>query len=80
MTFEEGATYTDFGSNTEVYAAGDFIEVESLGPLRPIPAGQTAQHVEAWYLWKGVKQHQLDADLGAALKPLLAKTSAPSAR
>ena len=76
MPFEEGATYPDFGSNVEIYTAGDFIEVESLGPLRPIAAGQAAQHVESWQLVKGVTAKVDDAALAAALAPLVAQPAA----
>ncbi|MDX2022124.1 MAG: hypothetical protein SF187_17945 [Deltaproteobacteria bacterium] len=72
MPFFEGAIYTDFGSNTEVYTAGDFIEVESLAPLRPIAAGGSAEHTETWFLYKGVNVPEDDVALAAVLAPLLA--------
>lgn len=71
--FFEGATYPDFGSSTEIYTAGDFIEVESLGPLRPIQPGASAEHVETWFLWKDVKAPEDDTALGAVLDPLFAR-------
>ena len=76
MPFEEGATYPDYGSNVEIYTAGDFIEVESLGPLRSIAAGQAVQHVESWQLFKGVAVKADDVALAAALAPLVAKPAA----
>jgi len=81
MPFEQGAVYPDLGCNTEVYTAGDFIEIESVAPLRSIAPGQAAEHLEAWYLFGkvGVTNEQQDLLLAAHIAPLVAKTSAPKA-
>jgi len=72
IPYEEGATYPDFGSNTEVYTAGDFIEVESLGPMRRLEPNQTAEHLERWSLFRNVQVGKTEQDVDAALKPVLA--------
>ncbi len=46
MKYEEGATYPDYNSSVEVFTQGGFIEVESLGPLRTLKPGETAEHTE----------------------------------
>lgn len=46
----ENAVYPDMNSNTEIYAAGSFIEIETLAPLRRVAPGKQAEHVERWEL------------------------------
>jgi len=46
----EGATYPDMNSNTEVYVAGTFVEVETLSPLVKAELGKTIVHREIWEL------------------------------
>jgi hypothetical protein len=40
-------------SNTEIYTAGGFIEVETLAPLQKVHPGETAEHAERWFLFQG---------------------------
>lgn len=67
--YEPGARYPDHGSNTELFTKGDFIEVESLGPLRTLAPGETLSHVERWGLFDGVSLPDDDAALASALAP-----------
>jgi hypothetical protein len=39
-------------SNTEVYTAGSFVEVESLSPLQKLPPGETLVYTERWQLFE----------------------------
>ena len=48
--WEPAARYPDFGCNNEVYAEGDFLEIETLGPLRLVPPDGTVEHTERWFL------------------------------
>jgi hypothetical protein len=54
FTYEEGATYPDYGCNNEFFTAGLFMEVESLSPLRQLEPGDSLEHVERWQLLGGV--------------------------
>lgn len=47
---QEGAVYPDMSSNTELYTAGDFVEVETLAPLHKVAPGDSVEHVERWEL------------------------------
>lgn len=47
------AAHPDYNSNAEIYANEQFLELEALGPLRPLPPGGTAAHVERWQLLQG---------------------------
>ncbi|MDQ3130455.1 MAG: hypothetical protein M3Q99_06810 [Acidobacteriota bacterium] len=46
----ENALYPDLNSNTEIYVAGSFVEIESLAPLRRLVSGESAEHDEVWNL------------------------------
>ena len=48
--FSDGKVYPDMNSNTEVYSAGGFIEIESLSPVKRVDPGQTIEHRERWEL------------------------------
>ncbi|MFI5201853.1 MAG: hypothetical protein ACHQNE_05670 [Candidatus Kapaibacterium sp.] len=47
--------YPDYGCNCETYTAGEFIELESLGPMETLQPGESATHRERWRLFDDVK-------------------------
>lgn len=48
--FVESAIYPDLNSNTEIYTAGSFVEVETLSPLAKLQPNEAVVHVERWEL------------------------------
>ncbi|MBV8072841.1 MAG: hypothetical protein JO270_23260 [Acidobacteriaceae bacterium] len=48
------ATYPDFHCSFEIFSNGDFLELETLGPLVDLAPGQSVSHVETWSLHKDV--------------------------
>jgi hypothetical protein len=50
--FIDEAIYPDLNSNTEIYTAGSFVELESLSPLQKIDSGQFVEHRETWKIEK----------------------------
>lgn len=48
--FDPNAVYPDFGCNNEMYINGDFLEVETLGPLTTLPPDGIVEHTEHWLL------------------------------
>ena len=48
--FQENAVYPDMNSNTELYTAGSFVELESLAPLQKLAPGEATEHAERWRL------------------------------
>ncbi len=70
-----GASYPDFGSNTETYTAGTFIELETLAPIAHLAPGRAAEHVERWFLFKNVDAGASESTLDAAIAQLIAQTS-----
>lgn len=47
-----GEIYPDMNSNMELYTAGNFIEIETLAPLRKLEKGDSTEHFEKWSLDK----------------------------
>jgi len=50
FAFEDDASYPDMNSNTEVYTAGSFVELESLSPLRLLETDDSIVYPETWEL------------------------------
>jgi len=50
FAFDPTILYPDFNCNNEIYINGDFLEIESLGPLTKIQAQGTIEHTEHWLL------------------------------
>lgn len=69
--YVEGMQYADYGANNETYTAANFMELETLGGMRHLNWGETAEHVEKWRLFKNVDTGDTEATLDAALLPLL---------
>ena len=58
------ARYPDFGCNNEIYAEGDFLEIESLGPLGLLAPEATVEHTERWFLSTRDRPRRLAVDRG----------------
>ena len=64
--------YPDFGVSFETFTNNEFLEIETLGPLQPLPQGKTVEHVERWSLHRNVKiPSWTDADLDRVVLPLV---------
>ena len=50
----EGETYPDFGSNFETFTNAEFLELETIGPLKRISEGETIEHKERWVIFNGI--------------------------
>jgi hypothetical protein len=69
--YAHDALYPDMGSNTEIYTAGDFMELESLGPMIRLDPGASVEHLERWHLYDGMTLSTDDDELESALLPVL---------
>jgi hypothetical protein len=47
--------YADFGASYETFVNGDFLELETLGPLEEVEPGTMVEHVERWSLHRNVE-------------------------
>lgn len=67
-----GETYPDFGCSFETFTNNEFLEIETLGPLKKVLPGKTAEQVERWSLHRGVKLTELtDEGIDGAIGALL---------
>ncbi len=48
----ENAFYPDLNSNTEIYTAGNFVELETLAPLIRLKTNESTEHTEHWEISK----------------------------
>jgi hypothetical protein len=61
-------TYADFGASYETFTNGDFLELETLGPLEEVAPGDAVEHVERWSLHRNVEIREwTDAELDRVL-------------
>ncbi|MBC7250699.1 MAG: hypothetical protein H5T62_10495 [Anaerolineae bacterium] len=73
VEYVEGATYPDLGCSLEMYTNNRMLELETLGPLRMVNPQETIEHVEHWFLFRGVKVEGEDEDaIAEAVLPLVA--------
>jgi hypothetical protein len=64
--------YPDFGTSAQLFVNGDFLELETLGPLVDLPPGRSVTHIERWSLHRDVRLDTLDdAELDRVFRPLL---------
>src|SRR5438094_914376 len=69
---EPDKTYPDFGCSFETFTNGDFLEIETLGPMTKVEPDGSVAHVERWSLFRNVKLASFsDAELDKVLPPLL---------
>jgi hypothetical protein len=71
-TPEAGKSYPDFGCSFETFTNGDFLELETVGPIRTVKQGETAEHTERWTLHRNVKiSSWTDDEIDHVVLPLL---------
>lgn len=56
--FTANAAYPDMNSNTEVYTAGLFVELETLSPLVKLAPGEVVSHTERWQLFENMNARE----------------------
>jgi hypothetical protein len=68
--YDPQAEWSDFGCNNEIWVNGNFLELESLGPLAVIPPSGCAEHKEQWFLAR-VNPDESEDSIDTAILPLL---------
>jgi hypothetical protein len=64
--------YPDFNCSFEVFANGEFLELETLGPIADLLSGFSVTHIESWSLHRDVQISQLNEDdLHRVILPIL---------
>jgi hypothetical protein len=67
--YVQGANYPDFGCSVETYTNSDMLEVETVAPLCKLDPEKTVEHVENWFLFKGVETPMNDTDIDKNVLP-----------
>jgi len=66
------AQYPDFHCSFEIFANGDFLEVETLGPLLDLAADATTEHEETWSLHRDIHLAAVsEEEIERVIRPLL---------
>ena len=69
---DPNAVYPDFHCSFEMFTNGDFLEIETLGPLVDLKPDATVEHSERWSLQKDVRLAALsEAEIERVVEPLL---------
>lgn len=64
----ENAVYPDLGTPLQVFLDGDFLELETMGPLAWIQPGQTSEHQETWRLFANCPPARNDQQINDILR------------
>jgi hypothetical protein len=70
-----GKPYPDGGATIEVYSSAEFLELENLGPLTGIAAGESIQLPEDWWLFPQVTIPAGEEAALNALRPFIEQTA-----
>jgi hypothetical protein len=68
--YEARSAYFDFGSSSECYCNGRFIELETLVPIIMLAPGDSVTHVETWELHASVDRPHNEGDVQALVEKL----------
>lgn len=71
ITYQEGATYPDMGTNYQTFTNEDMLEMETVGVLTKLAPGQSAELSETWELYGGVPEVRTEADVEKHILPLV---------
>ena len=77
FNYNPGAVYPDYGSNNEIYIDGNFLEMETLGPLTTIPPAGVVTHLEHWLLTKAIADES-EESIDATILPVVNSFSIPT--
>jgi hypothetical protein len=71
VPFVAEGVYPDLGSNFEAFTNAEFVELETLGPLKRISPGETIVHQESWVVFSKVllPDVQEEEELLQAIEP-----------
>jgi hypothetical protein len=71
---DAAAPYPDFHCSFEIFTNGDFLELETLGPLADLTPGATVEHVERWSLHRDVRLAAVsESEIERVVEPLFSE-------
>ncbi len=56
------AEYPDFGTSAQIFVNGEFLELETLGPLVNLQPGSSVSHIERWSIHQDVTLSEISSD------------------
>ncbi|HLT73103.1 MAG TPA: hypothetical protein VKZ75_10645 [Cyclobacteriaceae bacterium] len=68
--YDPDSSYPDFGCNNEIFVNGEFLEIETLGPLTKLAPGEAAEHRERWLLATATSDER-EESIDSAILPLV---------
>jgi hypothetical protein len=68
IKIQENAVYPDLGTPLQIFLDGDFLELETMGPLECLQPGQTLEHQETWQLFANCPPPRNEQQLKEVLK------------
>lgn len=68
---QKNAKYPDFGCNFELYTDPNSLELETLGPLQNLKPGETAEHVEDWWLFRNIQSGDSESWIDSVIVPII---------
>jgi hypothetical protein len=73
----EGMPYPDGGCSVECYTNSDpnMLELETLGPLEVLEPGEATEHVEHWFLFRGLPAAGDEMAVAHHIEPLAEKAA-----
>jgi len=60
--YEAGAQYADGGCNFETFTNSEMMEIESLGSLKTLAPGESATHIEDWYVFPLTQEMSIESE------------------
>lgn len=73
FAYLDGKVYPDRGANFETFTNADMLEVETMGPLTKLAAGEKVELTEEWQLFVDMPQVVDEADIDKQVRPLAEK-------
>lgn len=72
-TARSNTAYPDFGTSAQLFVNGEFLELETLGPLVDLLPGKSVTHIERWSLHKNIAFQTTndDDEIDRIMLPLL---------
>jgi hypothetical protein len=65
--------YPDNNCSYETYTNERFLEMETLSPMVLLGSGETAEHIETWFLYDNVEKPKNEKDINSSIVPLIGK-------
>ena len=70
--FKKGRAYPDYNNSVQFWTGRGF-ELETLAPFSKLQPGESAEHIENWFLFNDVPEPKNDSDLDQYVLPLVQK-------